>query len=180
MRINVIPVEYLADVHLRAEYREIIMSIHYYKRSLRSPTGINESRISERYTLNGGHGYMWYNKFGFIYDRFFRLYNEMNSRNLKCDTIFTKFVKDYNTYIPEHARLSYNVSDEDIKVNISRIIERIYIKETGFYKLRGANLTFLDWCILYTEKLNLDAAWVHNLIVSIENKYSRITNGSSN
>jgi len=44
MRINCIPVELLADAHLRAEFREIIMSIHYYKRSSRSPKGIINSK----------------------------------------------------------------------------------------------------------------------------------------
>lgn len=66
MRINIIPVSLLTDAHLRAEYREILMVPHYFFKSLNSKSSIDWAKVSDSYTLNKGHAYMWYNKFIFI------------------------------------------------------------------------------------------------------------------
>lgn len=168
MRINVIPVQFLSDVHLRAEFREIIMSIHYYKRSSRSPKGIMEDKISPKYTLNSGHGYMWYNKFGFVLKRYLELVKEMKFRNFKVNA---KFLENFNKFIPLDSQSRYEVTKDDIYINIERILARIYIKDTGYYKLHSKDLSFLDWCILYTEKLNLDLEKMHIIITGIEEDF---------
>jgi len=60
-RINIIPVKELFDQHLIAEYREIIMVPAALSRTLKSKVGFDESKIEDRYTLNKGHVYLFYN-----------------------------------------------------------------------------------------------------------------------
>lgn len=173
MRINCNPVELLADAHLRAEFREIIMSIHYYKRSSRSPKGIINSKISERYTLGGGHGYMWYNKFEYIKKRYQMLLEEMKVRDFETSGIESKFIIDFERYIPESIRLDWNPSIDDKLLNLERILNRIYKKiiiqnKPSFYKYYGKEMQFLDWCILYTEEMNISQEDMFNIISKIE------------
>ena len=84
MRINVIPVSELLDQHLVAEYREIKMLPKMLCRSLASKKGFNLSSVSADYTLNKGHGLFFYNKLGFIIDRF---------ELLLCEIVGNYFIK---------------------------------------------------------------------------------------
>ena len=55
-RINLVPVEELADQHLVAEYREIFMVGSSLQRSLASPNWEkNKKTIPNQFTLNTGH-----------------------------------------------------------------------------------------------------------------------------
>jgi hypothetical protein len=178
MRINCIPVNILSDNHLRAEFREIIMSIHYYKRSIKSHKGINEDKISERYTLNAGHAYMWYNKFGYILKRYYKLLDEMRERNYKTSEIENKFSELFNKLIPFEIRNDWKPTKEDMIVNLKRILLRIYEMEViknkpNFYKYYGMNLSFLEYSIMYSEMLDINNDNMFNIIKEIENKFKK-------
>ena len=167
MRINILPIETLSSVHLRAEFREIIMSIHYYKRSSRSKNGIDESRISKRYTLNGGHAYFWYNKYGYILDRYWKLRDEMIKRNYKVQDAEV-FLEPFNEFIPKSVINDYTPDNEEMIVNLERVLRRIYIKPK-LYKER----TFIEWCVYYFEYLNITEERMYNMIVEIESDFEK-------
>lgn len=155
MRINVVPVHMLADIHLRAEYREILMSPYYYKRSMNTLNGINYTKIPSGYTLNTGHGYMWYNKMGYIVRRHYELEQEMIVRGFKIRDVYslnTSFVNenDFGDYIPNKV---------DMRINIVRILIRIqqmYFEKNKpyFYKYYGESKPYEFWIDLYDKLLN--------------------------
>lgn len=154
MRINIIPVEELADQHLRAEYNEIKFSADYYRRSKGTKLGIDKNRISPVYTLSKGHGYMWYDKFGYIINRLKELCAEMKSRGYAVNypDINTAGIDEewnYGNYIP---------TKEAQRINVERIAQRIEMKiiEQGkerFYTLRGTVLTLKEWKNMYKKYL---------------------------
>ena len=84
-RINIIPVKQLYDQHLIAEYREITMVPASLNRTLNSKLGLNKNKIPERYTLNKGHVYFFYDKGKYIYKRYFDIINEMIKRGFDPD-----------------------------------------------------------------------------------------------
>lgn len=154
MRINIIPVQELADQHLRAEYNEIKFSADYYRRSKGTKLGIDKSRISEKYTLSTGHAYMWYDKFSYILNRLDELCLEMASRGYsvnypKMDTAGIDEEWNYGNYIP---------TKEAQKINVERIYQRIEMKildqrKEGFYTLRGRVLELEEWKGMYKKYL---------------------------
>lgn len=176
MRINIIPVNLLTDAHLRAEFREIIMSIHYYKRSKLTKQGIIYTDIPEAYLLNKGHAYFFYNKFQFVFNRFYELLNEMYIRGFKTGDNEAKFTSLFKEHIEELSLHDYSVTEDDVLINIERILDKLYYMEfvkgkPNFYKLNKNTKTFMEWCIFYTEKLELKYQDVHSMIQDIEQKY---------
>lgn len=142
MRINVIPPELLSDVHLRAEYREILMAQHYYKTSTNSKSGIIRSKISPVYTLNAGHAYLWYDKMLFIKERHDLLEIEMKNRNFKTRE---KYSLDLSCVL-ESDMNSYKCTKEDLIINLERVLERTLSKEgKNFYKYKGVNYNYNEW-----------------------------------
>lgn len=155
MRINIIPVEELADQHLRAEYNEIKFSADYYRRSKRSEVGIDRNRISKLYTLSKGHAYMWYDKFGFVLNRLDELVGEMqrrgyvtNFKTMNCTEIDEDW--NYGSFIP---------TKECMKINAERIIQRIEMKileqdKPNFYTMNGEVLSMRRWREMYQKYLD--------------------------
>lgn len=143
MRVNIIAPKYLSDQHLIAEYREMKMTTYYYVRSKNSKAGIDKSRISATYTLNKGHGYMWYDKMGYIAMRFEALCNEMRNRNFKCDYTELNF-----TDVDKEAFGNYTVTQKDIRINLDRVLVRIE-KQPEFYKFHGEKKTMEEWREFY-------------------------------
>lgn len=141
MRINIINPKYLTDNHLIAEYRETKMSTYYYTKSVNSKNGIDVSKISERYTLNKGHAYMWFNKYGYINKRFKVICDEMKERGFQ--TNFTELNFDG---IPEYAFGDFIPTQDDIRINLDRILIRIADKPK-WYKYKG--VTIGDWVGFY-------------------------------
>jgi len=155
MRINVIDVEYLSDAHLRAEYREILMSCHYYRKSAESGKGIQRNKIPEQYTLNQGHAMFFYNKMGYVKKRHDLLEAEMIGRGFK---IRQEYSLRLDWILPQDMN-DYEVTREDIYINIERILIRMSEMEFGknkpeFYKHYGESMRFGAWCIFYQDILN--------------------------
>lgn len=143
MRINVISTVYLTDQHLVAEYREMKMITYYYVKSAATKTGIDKSKISERYVLSQGHAYMWYDKFGYIEKRFQAICDEMRYRGFKCD--YDKL--DY-TGIPKSAFGNFVPTQADVKVNLDRVLIRL-AKQPGWYKFLGHRVS--NWNKFYLD-----------------------------
>lgn len=147
MRVNIISPEYLSDQHLIAEYREMKMTTYYYVRSKQSKAGIDKERISATYTLNKGHGYMWYNKMGYIKKRFESLCEEMRSRNFECNYTELNF-----TDVDKEAFGNYTVTQDDVKINLDRVLVRI-AKQPHFYKFHSRGKTMEEWRAFYESLL---------------------------
>lgn len=84
-RINIIDPSLLADQHLVAEYRELPMVPAALKRTLVSSRGYSVGRIPRQYTLNTGHVMFFYNKLGYLQDRYQQLISEMKNRGMNPD-----------------------------------------------------------------------------------------------
>lgn len=114
-RINVVPVTELTNAHLLAEHREI----------KRIPNCIAKWRYSlvwapAQYTLWTGHVKFFYDKLGWLYERYVLLYNECKARNFNITNFSQAFegcpAKLFGGYIP---------TKEALKINRERIYIRI-------------------------------------------------------
>ena len=121
-RINIIEPFELTDQHLIAEYREIFMVGGSLRRTLKSKSGYQESKVPKKFTLNSGHVYFFYNKGAYLHRRYHELIDEMMKRGFEPDPsrVFpTKvFVENglYNEWMP---------TIEDQKIIRERISLRI-------------------------------------------------------
>lgn len=149
MRINMVDVSLLSDVHLRAEYREILMMDNYYRRSKNTARGIVDSELPQTYTLNKGHAKFFYDKWGYVTSRLNELTVEMTIRGFK-----TREHDGFNLTMvsPQHFK-DYLPTQEDLDINIERILIRIKQKydegKDWFYKYYGKDMTFNDWRKIY-------------------------------
>ena len=129
-RINIIPPSELTDQHLIAEYREITMVPAALSRTLKSKAGFNPNRINEKYTLNTGHVYFFYDKGLYLNKRYNELIEEMKLRGFNPDPD-KKFPKEifpselYNDWMP---------TLEDQKIIRKRIAEKIAMKPNWYRK----------------------------------------------
>ena len=140
MRINIIPVQELADQHLFAEFREIKMLPKMFLKSYNTPTGIQFNRIKQSYTLNAGHGYFFYNKFKYIERRFKELSEEVLARGYKTASFDFDLSK-----IPVAFFNDYTPTFEEQQVNVERILLRINDKP-NWYKFHSK---VIDWNRFY-------------------------------
>lgn len=140
-RINIIPPDELMDQHLIAEYREFPMVPASLNRTLSSKAGLIKSKIKNRYTLNTGHVYFFYDKGKYLEKRYGELITEMKARGFKPDfrrKFATKIFKEnglYNDWSP---------SLDEQNIARERIAKRISEKP-GWYRktmnLMGSSAT---------------------------------------
>lgn len=144
MRINCIPVKYLADQHLRAEWVEMLMLPAYLKRSIASKDGLRLYEGSE-YTLNTGHARFFYDKLAYVKDRYEKIQIEMNKRGFKTNPSLdlSMFPKElFNWWEPTKI---------DKVNNLNRILTRIQEKPK-WYSFRGQKIK--DWIMFYEKLLD--------------------------
>lgn len=134
-RVNVIPVVYLTDQHLFAEYREITRLFALVKQACdKYPIDMVLKKVVPTYRLSTGHVLFFYDKLGYIERRYFELKDEVLKRGfnitLKDDIVEFRQVIDkrfYNDFTP---------SQSDMAINIDRLIEKIEAKP-NWYKMNG-------------------------------------------
>ena len=166
MRINVLPLDFLTDQHLGAEYTECHMLITYFTKSSCTKNGIDPAKISRKYTLNNGHAYFFYDKFQYVVDRHIEIYNEMRNRGRGGDNYIPLNLSDIpNVYKHKHTKKplfkvfgDYKVTNKCIKINVDRIIERIEQKfnqgKPKYYTLNGKPKTLDQWKQFYNNLIN--------------------------
>lgn len=142
MRINCIPVEYLADQHLRAEWVEILMLPAYIKRSLKSKLGIVLSESNE-YSLNTGHARFFYDKLGYVIKRYKEIEVEMNARGFNTVPVLKNLVED----LPIELFKDWTPTEKDMINNLHRILTRIDAKPE-WYSYKGHKIK--DWHTFYS------------------------------
>ena len=85
MRINCIPVEYLADQHLLAEWVEILMLRPYIERSMQTQKGLELELIGSNYLLGTGHAKFFYNKLIYVQKRYDAIGVELKRRGYQTN-----------------------------------------------------------------------------------------------
>ena len=144
-RINLVPVQDLADQHLFAEWREIKMVPAALRRSLKTrKSGDILMGVPARYTLNKGHVTFFFNKMKFLTERYKLLTAELVKReyNINADDDFRIFCGDLPS---EFAHVEWQPNKQEISINVERILFRIGEKP-DWYKYHGIKLdsTFYD------------------------------------
>lgn len=118
-RINLIPPEELHYKHLVAEYREITRVPTLVRNAKNRMHKIN---IPKSYLLGTGHVTHFFDKLGFIADRYEQLCNEMRRRGYTCNQIpRSELLKDIDSRFVR----AYNPTAEDVELNRARIAERM-------------------------------------------------------
>ena len=139
-RVNLVPVEELADQHLFAEWREIKMIGPSLRRSLAKYTNAGASAesatidvlmsIPRAYCLGTGHVKFFYNKGQFLQHRFELLSKELDRRWFQYDR---KAVLDEEGTL--HAfpwNCKWTPSELEISISRARIQERIAQKPSWY------------------------------------------------
>lgn len=140
-RVNIIPVEYLTNRHLVAEYTEIRHVPASLNRSSQSPK-FNTANFPKEFSLNKGHVSFFFNKGEYIDKRFYEIQKEMIARgfNLNPDKMTLNIE-------PYHRLSLYNdwtPTQRDFDIIIERINTRInekphlYPDKDRFYRISGS------------------------------------------
>lgn len=130
-RVNAIPVEDLPDQHLIAEYRELPMVQASLRRTLESKKGLDRSRISNKYTLNTGHVYFFYDKGKHLRDRYRAVVKEMRKRGFKPDR---KRKFPVNTFREHGLFKDWNPDPHAENVSRERIEQKVAMKPSWYRK----------------------------------------------
>lgn len=131
-RINLVPVQELADQHLFAEFREIKMIPASLRRSInaRGIMGVYKI-IPNAYTLGKGHVSFFYNKGQYLIDRYDQLRCELTRRgvNFNVDSqLDPNNVYDYY----ECFRGTYTPTEAALQIIRERIAEKIAMKPNWY------------------------------------------------
>lgn len=115
-RINVgIPVKQLTDRHLIAEHREL----------KRIPNVVSRGRYNlkttpKEFTLGKGHVSFFYDKLGYLRDRYIELYNECRERGFNVQSYLSSW-----DGVPKELMNDYTPTDKDIQIVSDRIRDRL-------------------------------------------------------
>lgn len=123
-RINLIEVKDLADQHLFAEWREIKMIPARVRKLLDTNfASALVERVPSQYTMSTGHVRFFYNKLGFLYDRYLELTTELRKRefNISETNPMEIFLEDF----PWTLCQIWTPSVNEKKVNIDRVVTRL-------------------------------------------------------
>jgi len=133
-RINLVPVQELADQHLMAEYRELPRIFGAVRKHVQDEKKVKDFKISNTYLLGTGHVTFFYNKLQFLADRHYDLVLECLRRGIKISNTGLNDISD----IPTEWCSTYIPTDKDIELSRSRIIEKIQAKPE-FYRWTSTN-----------------------------------------
>ena len=140
-RINLVPVEYLADQHISAERREIKMVPAALRRSLKTrKIGDILSNISPRYTLNAGHVKFFYPRMKFLTERYKLLTAELLARQYNLSNPSDDFSVFTQGLPAEFNQVNWAPDKAEIAINVERILLRINEKP-NWYKHLGEKLS---------------------------------------
>jgi deoxyribonuclease (pyrimidine dimer) len=128
-RINVIPVEDLVDEHLRGEYKEITrVFTHVRKAQQKGITPVNfkkQYKQPKHYVMGTGHVVFFYDKLGWVLNRYRALSREMVWRGFNAIPVQSKKLTEG---LDIRWFGDYDITQDAINVNIQRIQERLNAK----------------------------------------------------
>lgn len=127
-RINVgIPPKELSGRHLIAEHREIKRVPNLVKRYVNEVDGISNLdlnifvKIPNKFTLGKGHVTFFYNKLGYLLNRYREIYQECLNRGYKVQNYESAWA-----FVPLILMNNYDPTQEDINLIKQRILEKTH------------------------------------------------------
>lgn len=133
-RINLVPVQELADQHLMAEYRELPRIFGAVRKHVQGEKKVKDFNISNTYLLGTGHVTFFYDKLKFLANRHYDLVLECLRRGINISNTGINDISD----IPDEWCCEYLPSTTEIELSRSRIIEKIQAKPE-FYRWTSTN-----------------------------------------
>jgi deoxyribonuclease (pyrimidine dimer) len=134
-RVNVVPVDELADQHLIAEYKEICRLPALVRAAL-----THHPVIPSSYVMGTGHVKFFYDKLGFISTRHETLKREGAKRGFDLSRISISL-----DGIPQHFCGGYDPTLDALRLNRERILEKLLAKP-AWYRYYGKQISadFID------------------------------------
>lgn len=126
VRINLINPKFLADQHLVAEYKEILMLFGYVRKHPKT----NLNKIPKEYKLGSGHILFFRNKLIYLKKRFELMKKEMKKRKFNAE----KELSFKN--IDGKLKNNWRPSEKDKKIIKQRLIWKINLKPE-YYRYYG-------------------------------------------
>jgi len=115
-RINVgIPPRELTDKHLIAEHRELKRIPNVVAKGR-----CNLNNIPARFSLGKGHVSFFYDKLGYLKERYIDLYNECIARGFNVRSYLVSWDS-----VPTELMNSYTPTEEDVRIIRERIADRL-------------------------------------------------------
>ena len=115
-RINIgIPPKQLTDKHVMAEHRELKRIPNVVAKGR-----YNLKKVPAHFTLGTGHVSFFYDKLGYLKNRYIELYNECRSRgfNVQC------YLSSWDG-VPKELMNDYTPTERDIQIVSERIADRL-------------------------------------------------------
>ncbi len=120
-RINVIPVQLLSDQHLGAEYRELPRVFGAVRKKVMNGLSPEALVIPKAYCLGVGHVTFFYDKLGFLKQRYRELCQECLVRGRQVNYGDVEMLAEG---VPDCWFGSWTPSAKDIAINLERIADR--------------------------------------------------------
>lgn len=120
-RINLVHPSELHQKHLVAEYREIVRVFTLVRKRLEKKT-FRESDIPKEYVLGSGHVMFFFDKLGYVIDRYDSLVQEMQNRGYHPNPVGRDLLIDH---IDPRLFKMYVPTPEALNLNRSRIKDRL-------------------------------------------------------
>ena len=118
-RINLIPPSELTRQHLIAEYKELPRTFNLVRARIARGHSPADCRIPDAYRLGTGHVTFFYDKLGFLSDRYLQLVAEMKSRGYEVN-----YPEPNSGGIGQEWMGGYTPTPEAISLSRQRIDER--------------------------------------------------------
>nr|AAD33352.1 pyrimidine dimer-specific glycosylase [Chlorella virus] len=129
-RVNLVPVQELADQHLMAEFRELKMIPKALARSLRTQSSEKIlKKIPSKFTLNTGHVLFFYDKGKYLQQRYDEIVVELVDRGYKIN-VDAKLDPD-NVMVGEFYN-DYTPTEDAFNIIRARIAEKIAMKPSWY------------------------------------------------
>lgn len=123
-RINLVPVQELADQHLMAEYRELPRVFGAVQKHIDAGKKIKDFKISPTYILGTGHVTFFYNKLLYLSNRHEQIVLECIKRGINISNI-----EKYNiSHFPSVWCNDYEPTEQEIEISRARLIEKLIMK----------------------------------------------------
>lgn len=123
-RINLVPVQELADQHLFAEYRELPRVFGKVREHISKGRKFNDLKIPRTFVLGTGHMTFFYNKLKYLVDRHGAIVQECLRRGINISNTDLNDISD----LPEKYCNDYYPLPEEIEISKSRLIDRYNLK----------------------------------------------------
>jgi hypothetical protein len=124
-RINLVNPSELTDKHLLAEYRElprIFTAVRKLQDQGKTPSDIS---IPPQYKLGEGHVKFFYDKLGWLADRYGDLIAELINRDINVNyTLVESILGSYDSEISWGWKGDYSPTPEEVYTNMARLVER--------------------------------------------------------